>query len=248
MLQNGRGQIRELHEPRLPGRARLERSASEVRSSDGNHAQPFGGAGVGQAGEDDVGPRRGDLEYGGNPGINGGGLLGTTGRWSHLILGIHIGGIADRPDVDQRQRACAQSRRRNRLVVLLVTSHRPAGAGRAQRGARADCLDASAVSGDLVAEQAKRGIEHAATGGGPVLTPVGHHCGAHLRWQRPARGLDVRRPATATAHAECIAGALACRERQPSLHRTGVGVNRADRQRGGCSVPQQRPKRRCALR
>src|SRR5664280_23563 len=109
MLENGRGQIRELHQPWLSGRARLECSSSEVRSGDGNHSQAFGGSRVGEAGQHDIRPGRCDLEYSGNPGVDDRDLLGPRGRWSYLIPGVHIGRIADWADVDQRHGAGGQS-------------------------------------------------------------------------------------------------------------------------------------------
>jgi hypothetical protein len=99
------------------------------------------------------------------------------------------------------------------------------------------------VTGDLVAEEADGGIEPAGTCRCAVLVPVRHRPGGHLCRQRPTRGFGVMDSAMPAVASERVIGLHACGQSQPAVHRTGVGVNRADRRSGGRAVPQQRPQR-----
>ena len=244
MLEDGRCHIRELHQTGLPGRARLQRAGPEVWPGDGDHAKAFGGSGVCEAHQPDIRPGGRDLQDGGNPGLDGRDLLGPGGGGAQLVLGVHVGRIADRADVYQCHGASRQGCRQYRLVILLVLDDHATGPGGAQCGAGADGLNASTVRGDLIAEHADLGVEPAGTCCRAVLVPVRHLAGDHLAGQGSAGGLDpVGAPAPARP-VDRVGRLLSGGEGQPPVDRAGVGVNRADRQGGGCPVPQQRPQRR----
>ena len=79
MLENGRCQIRDLYQPWLSGRARLQRSGSEVWPGGGDQPQAWRDTCVRETGKQDVGTLGRGLEHGGNPGVDGGDLLGAAG-------------------------------------------------------------------------------------------------------------------------------------------------------------------------
>jgi len=236
-FKNGRCQIRELYEPRLSRRARLQRSGTEVRPGHGDQAQARGDSRVGQAGKQNIRPCGCGLEHGGNPGVDGHDLLGTTGRRALLIVGVHVGRVADRTDVDQGCRTPGQSGGQGRVVERLVSVHHPVGPGCAQCRAGADGLEAAAVAGNLVAEQTERGIEPGGRGCREVPIPLRHPARRHSFGQGVTRRPGTIGSAAATAALVALAGLLPGGKGQPAVHRTGVGVDRVDRQSGGRAVP-----------
>jgi len=129
--------------------------------------------------------------------IDGRDLLGATGRRARRVQGVDVGRIADRTHVDERRRARCQGRDQRRGVVRLVAVHHAVAPGRAQCRTGTDSLDAAAVTGNLIPEQAEGGVEPRGVGRCKVVVPAGHLAGSHAVRQGPAGRLGSIGSATA---------------------------------------------------